>query len=401
MPRDRNTDGSASPAKNMEKDNATPCFSLFGGPLDRLGRRLHFIRGDNTVGLGVALGLLTWGVTVLLSLLMGGIHRFFSLDVVALHVRLLIAIPLLFVCETCVFPRMAEFIREIVNAGMVPETEKAAFAEDIRRTVRRSRSWIVEAVFALVAFTLPLFVELPGRSANGGGLPGETGGHLGPVMVWYLGFCLPLFRFLLLRWVWRLGLWCGFLCRLQKRKLRLMPTHPDGVGGVGYVEVVHEHFTPLAFAISAGFAAAFAEDIVSGAAAFESLYRTVPMILVLVAGLFVGPLFIFSPSLWMCRVRGWREYMGMASRYTVAFDKRWLRDDTATGKAQLGTPDLQSLADLTDSVNVVRNMQVAPISRRLLMQLAVATVLPLVPLLFLKYPVRDVALRMLNVLTGL
>jgi hypothetical protein len=385
----------------MEKDNATPCFSLFGGPLDRLGRRLNLIRGDNAFWLGVALGLLTWGVMASLALLAGFGRRFFSLDVVAVHVRLLVVIPLLFACETFVFPRMAEFIREIVNAGMVPETEMAALAEDIRRAVRRSRSWVVEAVFALVAFTLPLFVELPGRSANGGGLPGETGGHLSPVLIWHLGFCLPLFRFLLLRWVWRLGLWCGFLCRLQKRKLRLMPTHPDGVGGAGYVEVVHEHFTPLAFAISAGYAASFAEDIVSGAAAFESLYRTVPMILLLVAVLFVGPLFIFSPSLWKCRIRGWREYMGMASRYTEAFDMRWLRDGKAAGEPQLGTPDLQSLADLTNSVDVVRNMQVAPISRRLLTQLAAAAALPLSPLLFLKYPVRDVALRMLNALTGL
>lgn len=385
----------------MQVDNTTPDFILSGGPLDRLGRRLHLVRGDNNVRLGVALGLFTWGVMAFLTLLMGGGRRFFSLDVIAVHVRLLMAIPLFFVCETWVFPRMAEFTREIVNADMVPQTEMSAFAEDIRRTVRRSRSWVVEAVFALAAFTLPLVVEMPGKTANSGLLLAETGGHFGPVLIWYFGCCLPLFRFLLLRWIWRLGLWCWFLFRLQQRKLRLMPTHPDGVGGVGYVEVVHEHFTPLALAISAGFAASFAEDIVSGAAAFESLYRTVPMILLLVAALFVGPLFIFSRALWMCRVRGWREYMGMASRYTEAFDDRWLRDDKATGEAQLGSSDIQSLADLTNSVNVVRRMQVAPISRRLLIQLAVATALPLLPLLFLKYPVRDVALRLLQTLTGL
>lgn len=385
----------------MEDVTNVPEFTLFGGPLLRLGRRLGLVRGNSTIRLGVALGWVAWSVMLLLAILMGGSRRFFSLDVIAVHVRLLMAIPLFFVCETWVFPRMTEFTREIVSAGMVPETEMSAFAEDIRRTARRSSSWVVEAVFALAAFTLPMVVDLPGKSANSGLFLAETGGHFGPVLIWYFGYCLPLFRFLLLRWVWRLGLWCWFLFRLQQRKLRLMPTHSDGVGGVGYVEVVHEHFTPLALAISAGFAASFAEDIVSGAAAFESLYRTVPMILLLVAALFVGPLFIFSPSLWMCRIRGWREYMGMASRYTEAFDSRWLRDDKITGEAQLGTPDIQSLADLTNSVNVVRNMQVAPISRRLLMQFAAATALPLLPLLFLKYPVRDVAVRMLQALTGL
>lgn len=385
----------------MEEHDTIPDFNLSGGPLNRLARRMHLVRNKNSVGLGVALALLTWGVMASLALLVGGIHRFFSWDVIAVHVRLLVAIPLFFLCETWVFPRMAEFSREIVNAGIVPKAELPAFVSDIRRSVRWSGSWGAEILFALASFILPLFVELPGKSANSGILLDETGGRIGPVLAWHLGLCLPLFRFLLLRWVWRIVLWCWFLCRLQQRKLRLVPTHPDRVGGIGYVEIVHEHFTPLAFAVSAVFSASFAENIVARVAAFESLYPSVPMILVLVATLFMGPLLIFSRSLWICRIQGWREYMGMASRYVSAFDRRWLRDGSATGESQLGTSDIQSLADLANSLAIVRGMQLVPVSKRLLMLLLVATALPLLPLAFLKYPVRDVALRLLQALTGL
>ena len=121
----------------------------------------------------------------------------------------------------------------------------------------------------------------------------------------------------------------------------------------------------------------------------------------LVATLFMGPLLIFSRSLWICRIQGWREYMGMASRYVSAFDRRWLRDGSATGESQLGTSDIQSLADLANSLAIVRGMQIIPVSKRLLTLLLVATALPLLPLAFLKYPVRDVALRLLQALTGL
>lgn len=380
-------------------------FSLFGGPLHRLGCRLGIVReGTNTVWLGLTLSLLAWGVLVLLTLLMGCGQKVFSLSLVGAHVRLLVAIPLFFLCETWVLPRMAEFVRQIVSAGLVPSAELPALNAASRRISRLADSWLAEVIFAAVAFALPLLdtiVNLPGRTANVGALLAGTGGRVGPILGWYLALCLPLFRFLVLRWLWRLGLWCCFLWRVQRLRLRLIPTHPDRSGGLGYLEVVQEHFTPLAAAISALYAASFAEDISSGTMVLESLSRVVPMLLLLIAALFIGPLFFFSRKLWLCRINGWSEYMGMASRYVDAFDRRWIRAEEATGESQLGTPDMQSLADLGNSVSVVREMQIVPAGRRLVMQLAAAAILPLVPLLFFRYPVNDVAAKLFQVLTGL
>jgi len=188
---------------------------------------------------------------------------------------------------------------------------------------------------------------------------------------------------------------------VKKLDLHLIPTHPDSAGGLGYLEVVQEHFTPLAAAISAVFSASFAEGIFSGTMAFETLYRLIPMVLLLNAVLFLGPLFLFSAKLWICRITGWSEYMRMASRYVNNFDRKWIRGENASGESLLGTPDMQSLADLTNSVNVVRNMRIIPAGQRLMVQLAASAILPLLPLAFLKYPVADLAARLFQMLTGL
>jgi hypothetical protein len=164
---------------------------------------------------------------------------------------------------------------------------------------------------------------------------------------------------------------------------------------------VQQHFTPLIMAISAVCSASFAEDIISGAMAFETLYPMLPMVLLLVAVLFIGPLFIFSHKLWICKVTGWNEYMSMASRYVSAFDRRWIRDETATGESQLGTSDIQSLADLTNSVRVVRDMRWIIADQSLVMALAAPVILPLLPLVFLKYPVNQLVLWLFQSLTGL
>lgn len=388
----------------MEEDGI-PEFSFLGGPLHRLGCRLGLVRGKtNTIRLGIALGLSAWGVLMLLALLQGVVDRIFSLALIGVHARFLVAVPLFFMCETLIAPRMAEFSRYIVRSGLVPESGLPALASDMRRIGRMKDSWPAEALFLLVAYSLDLIelvADMPGQTGGWGPFLAGVGGKIGPSLGWYLGFCLPLFRFLMLRLFWWLGLWWYFLWRVEKLELHLVPTHPDRAAGLGYLEVVHEFFSPLVVAVSAVLSAQFAEEISAGTMEFKALYHSVPMALLLVAALFIGPLFIFFRKLRSCRVTGWNEYMIMASRYMSAFEQRWIRDKTASGESQLGTPDLQSGADLANLVNIVSEMRFIPAGMRLVVVLAAAVLLPMLPLALLKYPVEQLAARLFQALTGL
>jgi hypothetical protein len=218
---------------------------------------------------------------------------------------------------------------------------------------------------------------------------------------WYLYYCLPLFRFLVLRWLWRLGLWWYFLWRLKKLDLQLVATHSDRAGGLGFLAVVQEHFVPLALAFSGAFSASFAEAILRGTMKIESLYSLVPGVLVLSVGFFIGPLVLFTHRLWDCRVNGLDNYMAMTSRYVQAFERKWIQNLEATGDSQLGNPDLQSLADLTNSMNVVRGIRMVPGGPRLALWLAGSVVVPMLPLVLLKYPVSDVVSVLLQALVGM
>jgi hypothetical protein len=388
----------------MKEDGNLQEFSVFGGPLQRLGRGLGLVReGPNTAWLGVVLGLFAWSVLILLALMQGAGHKVFSLAVIGVHVRLLAAIPLFFVCETWVAPRMAEFVRNIVSSGLVPETELPALSSNVHRVERMHNSWLPEILILLAVIAVPVIetvAHIPGRTGSWAWVMSQGGGKLTWTQGWYLVFCLPLFRFLLIRWLWHMGLWWYFLSRVERLKLRLVPTHPDGSAGLGYLEVVQEHFAPLVLAISAVLSASFAEDMLSGTMGFDALYLSIPIVLLLTAALFAGPLLIFSRKLWICRSTGWSEYMAMASRYVHAFDIRWIRDENASGESQLGTPDMQSLADLTNSVNVVRRMRLVPGSRRLMLELAACAILPFVPLLLMKYPIEQLAVGLIRMLTG-
>jgi len=387
----------------MIADDQIPELSLLGGPLHWLGSRTGLVRGGtDTVRLGVTLGLLGWGVLTLLALLQGLGHKLFSLSMIGVHARLLVAIPMFFVCETQVAPRMAEFVRYIVRSEVVSPSAMQALEYGIAGVTRWKDSWFPEAMCLLAAALLPLIgtrLHLVGAMAafdsSRSVAEWTLAGH------WYWFVCLPLFRFLMFRWLWRLGLWWYFLWRVARLEPNLVPIHPDGAAGLGYLEVVQMHFTPLVLAISAVQSASFAEGLSAATMPFEAVYPAIALILALDAVLFLGPLFIFAPKLWACRVKGLSDYMEFAARYVNGFDRKWLGDDPAPVKALLGTPDLQSLADLSNSMGIVRNMRWVPLSLRLLESLAISALLPIVPLLLFKYPVAELARNFFTRLTGL
>ncbi len=112
-------------------------FSLFGGPLHRMGERLGLVHGGRSAfALGLALGLLSWTILCALALIEGVGYKFFSLPVIAAHVRLLIVIPLLFLCESLLDARLREFVSLIARSGVVPKNVLPALEAEITRTNR-------------------------------------------------------------------------------------------------------------------------------------------------------------------------------------------------------------------------------------------------------------------------
>jgi len=376
-------------------------FSLLGGPLHRLGTKLGLVRSDvDTIPLGLALGLLTWGIMIILSLIDGTINQTFLLSVIGIHVRLLLVIPMFFVCETIVSPRMSAFINAIVKSGVVIPSSLPALDKEIFRVNKWINTWLPEFIFLLLSAFLALadsHFQLYGTTAS---VTASKVTELSMANQWYWIVCLTLFRFLMLRWLWHLGLWCFILWRISRLDLNLLPTHPDGAAGLGYLEVVQSHFIPLVFALSALQAAMLTEEISAQKMDFGAIYPPILLVLIVDAVLFLGPLFIFSSKLWACKVKALSEYMEFSAQYVKDFDNKWLHNKAPTQEQLLGTPDLQSLADLNNSISVVRNMRWVPMSMPLLVTLLSAALVPMLPLLLLKYPITELAEKFFTNLVG-
>jgi hypothetical protein len=106
---------------------------------------------------------------------------------------------------------------------------------------------------------------------------------------------------------------------------------------------------------------------------------------------------LFAPHLAAARRVGLREYGTLAQRYVREFDDKWLRGGAPAGEPLVGSADLQSLADLGNSFEIVQGMSVVPFTRNTAIRLAVITLLPVTPLLLTMVSLEELLKHLLKV----
>ena len=125
---------------------------------------------------------------------------------------------------------------------------------------------------------------------------------------WWLGLVsLPLFQFLLLRWYFRFFIWARFLWQVSRIELKLMPTHPDRGGGLGFLASVCTPFSPVLLAQGALLAGMMANRIFyAGAQLPEFKVELIGLVAVMVFAV-LGPLLVFGRQLEAAKRAGSRE----------------------------------------------------------------------------------------------
>lgn len=213
---------------------------------------------------------------------------------------------------------------------------------------------------------------------------------------------MPLFRFLMFRWGWRIFLWALFLWRVSRVNLQLVPTHPDMSAGLGFLAEGQRRLAPIVFAGGAVIAGQAANAIRYEGATLDSLKLVMIGYGVFAILLLIAPLLLVSPRLIKVKRQGILDYGALANSYTQSFDDKWVHGKPLDGESVLGTSDIQSLADLSNSFAIVREMRPVPVNKNTIIALAVAAALPLVPVLLLATPADQllrVILRMLGALS--
>ena len=343
--------------------------------------------------------LITWIPMCILAIAQGNAiastpRGSFLLDF-ATYARFFIAAPLLIVAERVIGPRMDDAIHRFTSDGLVRQQDRATYEEAVKRLARRRASrWATVVLVALALFGSWNFtiehvqgVDVSSWQAVSIGAHTLRQSLAG---TWNHLVAVPLFLFLFYRWLWRLFVWTLFLRSTAQLNLELIPAHADGAGGLEFLQRTQSAFGLIAFGMTSVISAGVAFRVVYEGAKLTPYEGPLLVVVVIVELLFLGPLLVFAPVMGRARRRGMRAYGALVGRYDREFQRKWI-DGGAPGNAVLlGSPDIQSLADMGNSFEFVRRMRLTPVGRGGVIRLLLATVLPTIPVLLLNMPISQI-----------
>lgn len=382
-------------------------FSLTkGGPFFKLMVRSGLMKPEfaRPARRATFLAVFTWLPLLILSLVQGlafdgPVELPFLWDF-AVHVRFLICVPLLIIAEVLLDARTRAVVKHFVDSKLVQVKDYPAFESVVRQAGRLRDSLLAEAIIVGVVIVSVIFlrIEYLGSASTWQVLVSEDGRIRTLAGWWYLFLAIPFFQFLVARWVWRFLIWSHFLRSLSKMDLRLIPIHPDLAAGLGFLSPAQAKYGIIVFAVSSVIAAKIGEEILYGGASLLDYKIIIGGYVVMMLIVLLAPLLVFTPKLLMVKRRGLLEYSALGNEYTEAFDRKWIRKEVPEGEPLLGSSDIQSLADLGNSFQFVRNMRAFPIDRNSILPIVVATVLPMLPLVLTVYPFDELVLKIIGFL---
>lgn len=375
-----------------------------GDALFRLQRKLGLIPAD---GLGIArralfFALLTWLPIAMWAWWRGRVLGD-SLDEPLVHhfgvnVRCLIAIPLLIVAEGMAHAISMRLLPHFVHAGIVTDVPAfKAVIDDGARVRDLTLPWVIIAgltiAWAFVAPSSPqahdlLWADEPGRQSFG------FGGW------WYLFVARPVYVALVLAWFWRLVLTTRVMFKVSRLPLSLVPTHPDRLGGLGFLASIPGAFSLVILALSSVLAAGWAHDVKYHETTLDSLKMPAVAFVLLMLVIYLSPLFVFLPALSRVRKFARLEYAALVARHGRAVRERWIEGkEVVEYEPLLQAPEIGPVADTLALYDAVKRMRPVPVGRASFFSVLVPAIVPMIVVVALRVPIKDLLLTLLKALT--
>ena len=316
----------------------------------------------------------------------------------SIYARFFVALPLLILADALIdrFVRHAVLIFD--SSGILRNDDLIHYRSTLDRLTKLQASRLVHSALLLLA-VFPWFLFLAGSEWASGRISTWHGSGIRGLSAagwWFVLVGTPVLRFLMLRWIWRFGIWTYLLRKVSGLNLNLLAIHPDRLGGLGFLLFAQQRFSVLAAALG---------SVVAGQFANEIFYLGLPLnAMKAPAGLFVFgsilvvllPLVLFSFRLFEARYDGMIRNNQVARVVTDTFDSKWARKIGSPPDEMIGAQDPSSLIDYISSYDVIRETRVIPINKRAVIYITAFAGAPFAVVWLLTTPIERVVTEILK-----
>lgn len=371
---------------------------MLGGPLYQLYLRLLYKRRI------IATILLTWLPLLLLAFMDGFAFRdvkvpfIFDFDI---HIRFLVSLGLFIAAEGVARRYTQVIVCQFIERDIISQEVRAKFDMLVTTADKLRNSSVATVVLLIFVYTFGHFIWMKHNTLDiatwyGSMMNGQV--KLTMAGYWYVYFSLPVFHFILLRWYYRVFIWGRFLWQVSRLPLRLNSLHPDRAAGMGFLKLCIPAFQLGLLAHTVLLSGLIANRILHAGQTLPEFKLEIVSMLLFLLLLVLTPQVFFIVSLVRAKRKGLIDYGRLACGYVNDFRSKWIEKNANThNELLLGSSDIQSLADLSNSFNIVNEMRSVPFSSHTLIQLLALTAFPLFPLLLTMIPLNEMIIRAIKI----
>ena len=374
-----------------------------GGCLNRLLSVIPGIQVSDpnaVIGLAIIAAVAAWVPLFLLSAMQGlalgaTVDEPFLHDLTP-HVCFLFALPLLIGADIIASPRFARIEKQFVTSGLLTDGGIADFQSLVRASIRfRESTGCQLGLIAIAYLTVALSVRRQPRFEISSWMAVDAHGaaHLTVAGWWYALVSLPVFEWFLYRWLYRLLSWAVLMYRVSRLGLHLVPTHPDRVGGLGFVAEALPAAAPIILALSSVVCSAIGTQVIHRGISLEEFAFSYGVFVVSVTLAFASPFVVFTPQLTAVKRKGLMDFRAIGMRLGQRFEKNWI--DPGSNDEPPAASDISSLTGFERSYEIISRMKIFPLKLTDLRSIVIVTLLPLIPFVGTEIPLEN-ALKLLK-----
>ena len=385
-------------------DTASPDDSSLvrGGPFYRAQVKFKLVESERwNVGRRILFAIaITWLPLVVIRLLHNPRGIVQLLTDYRIDARFLIAGPVLFLAEPIMEARFRVLVEHIRDSHLLVGPDLARMYEIIAGLRRLRDSVVPELVIllAIVVSAVRSYKFMAMESIGNLAFQSPTGVHLTPAGWYWMVFSAPFYRFLGALLLWRWLLWTIFAFRLSRLNLRLIPSHPDETGGLGFLSISTQAFVPLAFSLTTTVGASFRNSILNEGQHLVNFKGPGIALVVIIFAIALLPLLFFVPKLLPLRRKGILDYSIIGHMQSSAFHEKWILHGAEHEAEVMDAPEISTLCDYNSAYRNVENMYPFPINKEALTGLALAIAIPAIPVILAEIPINVVLQDLLSAL---
>jgi hypothetical protein len=324
---------------------------------------------------------ITWGVPLVLTLATGTAFgpveaRPYLLDP-GVWARSCLAMAMLVFAEGQIESQLKLCVDQFFRIPMLPPGSVDGANAAISKALRRRDSSLAELVCLLisVATSSLVFSNMNDQTAASWALT-VSGASLSisAAAWWSIIVSNTMFWFLLARALWRHIIWGSLLARLAALDLRLVATHPDKHGGIGFDGTYPNAYVTFTIATSCVLAATVAHQILHEVFTVTS-FGTLMAIWLLVVYLFFGiPLAPFAVTLSDLKARTLRAASRQATEFQRLTERNTLGENIASDDGASAATDV---ADPMKFYEAIGKLSPLLVTRSTLLPVTLVALMPL------------------------